>query len=268
MLKIKKQSYWRKVIQSLLLKGLTKLENNNNADLISNGEEHFINQYFDFLNKSDSDPIVVFDVGANVGDYSDLVSQKLSSLKLAYKIHLFEPTQDCYDILQQKFSDYQSIFVNHFGCSDAEESRTIYYDQKRSGLASLYHRNLRSYALELNQTEQVYLQRLDTHIAKYSVTKIDLLKIDVEGHELSVLQGLGKHLNPDFINTIQFEYGGANLDSKTSLLELYTCLSNSGFVLTKIMPTFLEIREYRPHMENFQYANYLAVSPRIIDKLL
>ena len=80
------------------------------------------------------------------------------------------------------------------------------------------------------------------------------------------MEGFGSYLNADFIDYIQFEYGGANLDSKTSLMELYKFFKDRGFIVTKVMPKGLEIREYSPFMENFMYSNYVAISIKILTK--
>ena len=61
---------------------------------------------------------------------------------------------------------------------------------------------------------------------------------------------------------IQFEYGGTTLDAGTSLRDLYRLLSDRGYRLAKLYPDALEIRPYRPWMEHFSYANYVALSPR------
>ena len=71
-------------------------------------------------------------------------------------------------------------------------------------------------------------------------------------------------MNGDFIDYIQFEYGGANLDSHSSLMEIYKLLSDNGFKVTKVMPNGLEIREYAPFMDNFNYSNYVAISEKVI----
>jgi len=121
------------------------------------------------------------------------------------------------------------------------------------------------YNIDMKQSERIKTMRLDGFIMHDGIDHIHLLKIDVEGHELSVLSGLGEYLRPDFIDFIQFEYGGANLDSHSSLMDLYAVFEKAGFVVAKIMPSGLEIRSYRPNMENFQCANYVAVSSAIMD---
>jgi hypothetical protein len=93
----------------------------------------------------------------------------------------------------------------------------------------------------------------------HQVKKIDLLKIDTEGHELSVLKSAGRFLDPQYINIIQFEYGGTYLDARIYLKDMYTLLQSKGYEIYKIYPGKLTRRDYHPVMENFQYANYVAM---------
>lgn len=205
----------------------------------------------------------MFDIGANVGEYSSMIEEKSKNLDI--ELHLFEPTHSCFDVIINKFKDNAHVKLNNFGVSNDNSKAIIYYDKEQSGLASLYQRNLDRYNLELNQTENIKLKRLDEYIEKNNIEHIDFIKIDIEGHELKAFEGFGKYLNSDFIDCIQFEYGGANLDSHTSLMELYKLLTDNGFKVSKIKPKGLEVRDYQPYMENFNYANYVALSRKMIE---
>lgn len=80
-------------------------------------------------------------------------------------------------------------------------------------------------------------------------------------------KSLELNIEEQHINFIQFEYGGANLDSHNSLMEIYEFLTDRGFKIAKIVPTGLAMREYKPFMENFQYSNYVAISKRVLEIL-
>lgn len=57
---------------------------------------------------------------------------------------------------------------------------------------------------------------------------------------------------------------------RTLALRIFSYLDNNGtagFVMTKVMRKGLEVRPYKPWMDNFQYANYVAVSRRIVPEL-
>jgi len=238
-----------------------KMENNGNCNFDTNGEKVFIDNLFNsFKNKRER---IVFDIGANVGEYSNMILEKSKMINIDINLHLFEPTKSCFSIILKKF-DNHNIILNNFGVSNVNTTATIFYDKQQSGLASLYQRNLDYYDLELNHSEEVSLRRLDEYIEEKNIKHIDFVKIDIEGHELKAFEGFGKYLNGDFIDYIQFEYGGANLDSHTSLMNIYSFLEKRGFKIAKIMPNGLEIRNYKPFMDNFQYSNYVAISEKVL----
>jgi FkbM family methyltransferase len=208
---------------------------------------------------------VIFDIGANIGEYTSMLQKKSKDISdMTINLHLFEPTKSCFDIIDSKFKDNFNIKLNNFGASNSDGTAIIYYDKEQSGLASLYQRNLESYNLELNQKEEIQLKRLDNYIKGNNIEHIDFIKIDIEGHELKAFEGFGDYLNGDFIDYIQFEYGGANLDSHTSLMEIYKFLTERNFQIAKVLKNGLEAREYKPFMDNFQYSNYVAISNRLI----
>lgn len=259
-----KMSLLKRKLRGLALKIFNYTENNGNANFLKNGEKVFIDNLFTLFKNNNKKKIVVFDIGANTGEYSQMIESKAKSLGLNVELHLFEPTKSCYYILSKKFKDYPNVYLNNFGASNECRRATIFYDREQSGLASLYQRNLVVYNLELNQSEEVKLKRLDSYIEEKSIDHIDFIKIDVEGHELKVLEGFGKYLDGQYIDFIQFEYGGANLDSHTTLMDLYRLLENREFKVAKIMPKGLELRDYNPFMENFIYSNYVAISRRML----
>lgn len=206
----------------------------------------------------------MFDIGANIGEYTTMLVGKSKEINLDLEVHLFEPTQSCFKIITEKFIAKKNTILNNFGVSNEDGNATIFYDKEKSGLASLYQRNLDSYNMQMDQSETIKLRRIDSYIEEKQIKHIDFIKIDIEGHELKAFEGFGEYIKGDFIDYIQFEYGGANLDSHTSLMEIYKFLEDKGFKIAKVMPNGLETRKYSPFMDNFNYANYVAVSNKVI----
>jgi FkbM family methyltransferase len=264
---IRRPSLLRKAVRSWILRAFAYLENNGNAAFAANGEQQFIDELFKYLKKIDQEKIVLFDIGANIGTYTQMLLNKTNHLAFTFEIHVFEPTQACFEVLGKKFSSAAQVVLNRKAVSNVTGAAEIYYDESKSGLASLHQRNLDAYKLRLDRTERIETVRLDEYLAENNVRHINFIKIDVEGHEMAVLEGLGSYLNGDFIDFVQFEYGGANLDSHSSLMDLYAMYENANFVVAKIMRRALEIRAYAPWMDNFFYANYVAISRRIVDSL-
>lgn len=208
----------------------------------------------------------MFDIGANVGEYSSMLLDNSKRHGVELNLHLFEPTKSCFETISKKFQSKNNVTLNNFGVSDSNATAKIFYDKEQSGLASLYQRNLDSYNLELNQSEEIALKRTDEYIEQKNIEHIDFIKIDIEGHELKAFAGFGSYLSSDFVDYIQFEYGGANLDSHSSLMEIYKYFEDRGFSVAKMMPNGLEIRKYNPFMDNFMYSNYVAVSNKVLEK--
>lgn len=264
----KNSGYLHRKLRGLSIRIFSWLENNNNIDFYSNGEEHFLDAVTAHLAGLKSRQIEIFDIGANKGEYSKILLDKLSKHAIEARIHVFEPTASCFELLSNQYSSMPNFVLNQTAVSSENGSAQIYYDQQESVLASLHQRNLSAFGLSLDRSETVQTVRLDTYIEVQGINHIQLLKIDIEGHELAAFGGMGRFLSGDFIDFVQFEYGGANLDSRTSLMELYALFEARGFVVGKIMPTGIELRSYQPWMENFQYANYVAVSKNTLKVLL
>ena len=265
MVKIRDQARWQRSVKKICRKLLYRLENYNNSNFRQNGEALFLADLFQTWRGTAR---VVCDVGANVRHYSAQMLELAHQNQVALALHLFEPTASCYQELEARFAQEPAVHLNRFGLSDAHAEVPIFYDRQKSGMASLYRRNLSPLGIDLSHTETIELRRLDQYIEAQKLSHIDFLKFDIEGHELSALRGMGALLNSDFVDVIQFEYGGANLDSHTSLLSLFEILEAGGLALFRIMPNYLMPCRYEFHMDNFQYANYVAMAPKVVSSCL
>ena len=65
-----KLSKIKRKFRKIALKLFHSIENNNNCDFETNGEKLFLNNLSYLLQKS-NEIKTIFDVGANIGDYSD-----------------------------------------------------------------------------------------------------------------------------------------------------------------------------------------------------
>lgn len=257
-----KQNIIQRKLRTLFIKLFNYIENNGNIHFDRNGEKMFTDNLFNIYSKANKG-LTVFDVGANIGSYVQMVYNKAIATGVDVDIHAFEPTNACYNVLVSKFEDNKNIKICRKAVSNKVGTQDIFYDKEKSGLASLHKRNTSFLPIDINQSERVETTRLDNYVEENNIAHIHLLKIDIEGHELAAFEGAGKYLNAGFIDFIQFEYGGANLDSHTTLADFYQLLLPHGFKIAKIMRNGLQIRDYNAVMDNFIYANYVAVSSEI-----
>jgi FkbM family methyltransferase len=164
--------------------------------------------------------IVIFDVGANLGTYSDKV-QKIFSNKKVF-LHLFEPNKYLIKNLSSKFSGHS---INEVAISDFNSESDLYINSI-SSQSSLIEDN--SFIGE--EVEKIILNtiRLDKYIVEKQIEKINLLKLDVEGYELNSLKSLGEYLNQENIEIIKVEIHFQKGDNFGSINEI---LNKNGFYL-------------------------------------
>ena len=221
----------------------------NNCNPEENGEELILRAILPSLKSG-----VVFDVGSNVGDWTAFAL----SVEGSIKVELFEPSLKAYKLSKIKLKNKQ-IKINNFGLGSEEGLSSLHMVSPESGMNSLYFRRGIE-GVNFAMTETVKISTMDNYCLANSISQVDYLKIDVEGHELSVLKGAKSLLNNKSIKFIQYEYGGCNLDAKTYFWDIWDILTTNGYKIYKIFPRGLKIvKNYNHKLENFKYSNYLAV---------
>lgn len=199
-------------------------------------------------------PLVLFDVGANVGHYSVALAEILGENASIYS---FEPSQSTYQKLLANITAWPSIKPNNIGLGNEEETLTLYIDKEKSSLASMYNRNLEHIGLELNDTEQIVISTVDLFCERNNISRIHLLKLDIEGNELNALQGADKMINEGKIDFIQFEFGGTNIDSKTYFRDFWYLMKDRYDFYRILKNGLAPIDKYKELNEVFTTTNYL-----------
>jgi FkbM family methyltransferase len=209
--------------------------------------------YIDLLHKYKVDIKLAFDVGAHKGE-------TLDDLKNYYDnsvVHCFEPIQNNFSLLKQKAAQYKYVTVNDFALSNNIGS-IIIEKQKDSQTNSLKFEATES-TLEAN-TEQIQVNTLNAYTKEVNITKIDLLKIDVEGFELQVLEG-GSNLLQN--NSIHFIFLEASLDPQDKLhSNLYTIQNFLDKYNFKLCGIYDQVVWYSP--SRLAYFNALFINDKFI----
>jgi FkbM family methyltransferase len=204
-------------------------------------------------------PLCIFDVGANKGQF---LSMLLGGLRgVPAHLHAFEPGAGAFGALTAAHGNDTRLTLNHAGLGRQETSMTLYSDSDGSGIASLYRRRLDHFGLTFDKSETVSIDTLDAYCRRKGVKEIDLLKLDVEGHELDVLAGARESFERGRINMVTFEFGGCNIDSRSFLQDFFYFFKQyDSFDLFRITPTgyLAPVMAYREVYEQFRTTNYLA----------
>ena len=208
-------------------------------------------------------PSILIDVGAHKGRYTDVL---LNSFPNA-TIHIFEPSQLNINILNRKFSSQDNVIVNPVGLSNIEASLTLFSNQLGADMASLTKRRADHYKLKFDKSEKVrVIKFINYYNKRLSGQIIDLLKIDVEGHEMNVLEGCGEIIRK--IRCVQFEFSQFNIDTKIFFQDFWLFFKERDFDIYLISPSLglIKIKQYSERYEYFYKAtNYIALNQKIAE---
>jgi FkbM family methyltransferase len=224
---------------------IIKSYENSNYDVYTNGEYYVLKQL------SQTNPKVVFDVGANVGDWALMVNKAHPNAA----IHCFEIVPSTFEELREQSQNNSQIILNKLGLSDREGSVEVRYFPENSTLSTTldYPHSLESVKVECSVTTG------DLYVKRNGIEHIDLLKIDVEGAEHLILKGFKECFENNRISIVQFEYGYANILSRFLLRDHYEFFTERGYRVGKIYPNYIDFKDYELTDENFIGPNYLAV---------
>ena len=204
----------------------------------------------------DTDKPIIFDVGANTGNYSSYVRHIFPNSM----IFSFEPNPTAFKVLESK-SKTHSIHTFNVGLSSCNEHSEIYLyeDNDTTERASLYTGGLKELFGFPNPSKRaVELVRLDEFCRQHGIKHIHFLKIDTEGHELEVLKGAGQMLEDGSIKVIQFEFSMNNVISRIFLKDFYDLMPKYSFYRLK-KSNLLPLRSYDPVNEIFVIHNIVAI---------
>jgi len=198
---------------------------------------------------------IVFDVGANVGNYSQMLRNVLAGAE----IYAFEPNWHAFSKLEATHGKALSCFNLGFG---AEASKGVIYTYENGldsshassypGVFADYHRTSAVCELKFDMTT------IDSFCRDHDISSIDFLKVDTEGNELNVMAGAQKMLAAERIRAIQFEFGECNVFSRVFLRDFYEYLD--GYNLYRLCRSrLIDMSHYSVANEIFRYQNIFAV---------
>lgn len=122
---------------------------------------------------------VVVDVGAHIGLHTIHIAKKA---KLTIAI---EPEYYNYQLLKRNLlvNGLRNVIALPVACSDFDGIGKLSIDERGSGWHTLERTNT-------TKVQKVNVRKIDTIIKNLKLAKVDLIKIDVEGHERKVIFGM------------------------------------------------------------------------------
>jgi FkbM family methyltransferase len=211
----------------------------------------------DLMNLDGVDVRQIFDVGANRGQ----TYRRFRSDFPKAMIHCFEPIASPFRELVTVTRDDQNADSEMIAFGNAPGTTEIRLFDDADYLNSLRPE-------VMNQspnatTQSVKIETIDRYVANRGIAHIDLLKIDTEGFELTVLEGAHDSLTNERVSLILAEVGFVRNDIRhTNFCDLTDALYKYGFHLYGVYDMY----HYRGNAASdnpwLAYANALYVAQR------
>lgn len=181
---------------------------------------------------------VVFEIGANYGQYSRVLSRLVGKTG---QIHAFEPALITYDLLARnvRLLRLTNVEAHRVALSDQIGNNKLHTPIKREGVFGVAVASLAPDETLPTVSETIEMDTLDHFVSTRGINKVALLRCDVEGAEFSVLQG-GKKVLSDARPAILMEVHPNMLSrwgkSVEDLERLLKDLSYAFFILDNSLP--------------------------------
>lgn len=216
---------------------------------------NFLKKFLDKIKESE-DEIVYCDIGANIGLYSLFAAKRLENKG---KVIAFEPHPLIYKrfIENIKLNSLQNIIAINKAVGDNNGAVSLVHslDSAKTYVSKVYNNS---------KEKNVDLISFDTFLKENKISNIHYLKIDVEGFEFYVLQGMKEFLRNTPPKIIQIELYEEFLQrSGSSLNQTVDFLNDLGYTFWKLDSNNLKLYEIK---DNYS-GDLFLIKKENIDKL-
>jgi FkbM family methyltransferase len=192
------------------------------------GHETFLKETYRALLQSPCPPDVFVDIGANYGNHS------LLFLVHEVDVLTFEPNNTCHAYFREVCAlNRVNPRLEPVALGAARGEADLVYPRRETWLGSVDHDTINALRERSDMvTERVQVKRLDDYLEVLIGRRV-LIKIDAEGHEVSILQGAHRTLH-EVRPLVLFESWNGHAEKRAALLgtfrELHYCIAHVPLV--------------------------------------
>jgi FkbM family methyltransferase len=226
--------------------------------MIGQEEISLVNGLTSFL----SEKPIIFDVGSNKGDWSDIMLKEFGD---NCTIFLFEPNEKLLSYTEIKYEYRKNIIFNKMALSNKiGVSNFYYFENYNNELSSLYKQDWWAKELPM-QVTIVKVDTIDNYCQKNNIEFIDYLKIDCEGGDAMVFLGAKNMLLDGKIRFVQIEYGGHYTIAQKTFSDVIFTANTYGYKVYSYdekTNNYNEVKE-QDFIEDYHYENYIITKEEI-----
>jgi FkbM family methyltransferase len=196
----------------------------------------------------------VFDVGANMGDWTRAVLARSPKLQ---HIWCWEPGSEALGTLENRFGDSEAVSVIPRAVADRSDGAREFFEKpNETQVGSLFLGGDGADAI----SQKVEVVTIDEEISRLGLRAVDLMKVDAEGADFLVLQGARGSLCAQIIKLVQFEYHRPWLSAGATLHAALNFLTTCGYDTYLLNGDGLCRFDASRAPEIFHYMNFVAVA--------
>ena len=207
---------------------------------------------------SNNSDLIIFDGGSYIGKTIKIYK----SIFPKSKIYGFEPSKNSYQILLNEFVDDEDILIFDYALSNDCNIKTLFLSSSDK-LNSLNKPNKRAWGFEKTESLKVQTITIDDFCTENNIYHIDILKLDVQGSELDVIEGAKSMLSAAKIGLIYIEW------QVVPLYENHHKFYKIAEILAKYDYHFFNIYNINEARSGqLRWADAIYTSKRIRDKMI
>ena len=212
--------------------------------------------------------MTILDIGANIGYYS-VIAARLAGP--SGRVLAFEPELVNFDLLKKNITENNFTTAEGFAIAVADHTgtMTLHLSSNNKGNHSLVSTEAES--AQFTSSIEVPVERVDNVLARKNITRVDIIKIDVEGAEPLAFAGMTETLTqPDMAICMEF-YPDVLYRSGSSPQELLKLILKKGFTIyemdenSRTLEPVTNIDSFVNRFKKGEYSNLLCLKGSFVE---
>lgn len=203
--------------------------------------------------------LVIFDVGANIGEWSNALLGQLKNHGVNESVDLFsfEPVPSTAKTLRLNLPDDKPcLHIEEMALSSSIGTAEIFVAAANAGTNSLHADPATAHQTAVT----IALTTAVDFCKSRGIHHVHLLKCDTEGHDMEVIRGALPLLKEERISVLQFEYNHRWVYSRNYLRDVFVSIESMPYKVAKLQADHVLVFEkWHPELDKFFEGNYALI---------